>query len=105
MAVVFFFFLDNANKVKLATIVKGDPKAPFSIAITPGEEESSTPVVYSIHGQSDNDFEETSSTAQVFNQLEPNGLIRELNLLKKASILVGAQKLRCYLTDRLVPDY
>ena len=25
----------NSNKVKLATIVEGDPKAPFSIATTP----------------------------------------------------------------------
>ena len=26
---------DNISKVKLATIVEGDPKAPFSIATTP----------------------------------------------------------------------
>ena len=28
-------FTDNVSKVKYATIVEGDPKAPFSIATTP----------------------------------------------------------------------
>ena len=31
----YYYYIDDISKVKLATIVEGDPKAPFSIATTP----------------------------------------------------------------------
>ena len=33
---IFGFFFFNVKSKKLATLVEGDPKAPFSIATTPG---------------------------------------------------------------------
>ena len=37
------FDIETVVKVKLATIVEGDPKAPFSIATTQGVGEGATP--------------------------------------------------------------
>lgn len=43
------------------------------------EDESSSSAVDGTHSQSDSDFEETSSGAQLFNQFELDDLIRELS--------------------------
>ena len=37
------YLLKSKSKVKLATIVEGDPKAPFSITTTQGVREGATP--------------------------------------------------------------
>ena len=41
--------LNNISKVKLATLVEGDPKAPFSIATTPNVGEGASPFPGLLH--------------------------------------------------------